>query len=363
MALDFYGLKALVMQELRPVRMKNPEFQKKRELADALQSRLSTNGDTFALLREDGTVNLYGKRNPKFKAVEQWKNVKAIAMGEDHIVGLLYDHTLVAAGKNDKLYRACNVDKLNGADGVCCTNRETFFLQNGVVSNTTDDSVYDSTYSNVEGIVQITCSRFRLAVLLSKGTVLAASERMDGKHSKMGAVSKWRNIVQIARSDEHIMGLRSDGTVLVDGNKDSIYNHFDACEWTNIVSIACSSFAAIGLRADGTVATLRNKQETGKWRNILAVGCYGQFVYGVRSDGAVLFSGYKPPCRTVITDGKIFENAETILADFARQEADGTQKLQFAKDRQRNQLCRYCGGTFRGVIAKVCTACGKKKDY
>ena len=33
------------------------------------------------------------------------------------------------------------------------------------------------------------------------------------------------------------------------------------------------------------------------------------------------------------------------------------------KDRMKNKVCRYCGGTFKGVFSKSCTKCGKPKDY
>lgn len=26
-------------------------------------------------------------------------------------------------------------------------------------------------------------------------------------------------------------------------------------------------------------------------------------------------------------------------------------------------LCKYCGGTFKGLFTKKCASCGKEKDY
>ena len=31
--------------------------------------------------------------------------------------------------------------------------------------------------------------------------------------------------------------------------------------------------------------------------------------------------------------------------------------------RRHSNKCSFCGGNFKGVFTKVCTACGKAKDY
>ena len=35
---------------------------------------------------------------------------------------------------------------------------------------------------------------------------------------------------------------------------------------------------------------------------------------------------------------------------------------KMAEYRSRN-VCQYCGGSFRGLLAKTCSKCGRKKDY
>ncbi len=33
------------------------------------------------------------------------------------------------------------------------------------------------------------------------------------------------------------------------------------------------------------------------------------------------------------------------------------------RQRRADDLCQYCGGTFKGLFSKICTKCGKPKDY
>lgn len=37
--------------------------------------------------------------------------------------------------------------------------------------------------------------------------------------------------------------------------------------------------------------------------------------------------------------------------------------LKTLEQNKKNKLCRYCGGNFKGVFTKVCSNCGKPKDY
>ncbi len=41
------------------------------------------------------------------------------------------------------------------------------------------------------------------------------------------------------------------------------------------------------------------------------------------------------------------------------------KELQMISERDRinNKCCRYCGGSFKGLFTKVCSKCGKPKDY
>ena len=50
-----------------------------------------------------------------------------------------------------------------------------------------------------------------------------------------------------------------------------------------------------------------------------------------------------------------------------KKQAEERKKEEETKKQQetyRNTgVCQYCGGSFKGIFSKVCTQCGKKKDY
>lgn len=42
---------------------------------------------------------------------------------------------------------------------------------------------------------------------------------------------------------------------------------------------------------------------------------------------------------------------------------EGSAWFKQREKRRQENLCPYCGGTFRGVFTKICSKCGKPKDY
>lgn len=65
--------------------------------------------DFYAMLEEDGTVRLGGEPVLELEmAVSDWQDIVAVAAGNQHLLGLKKDGTVVAAGKNQDLQ--CEVD-------------------------------------------------------------------------------------------------------------------------------------------------------------------------------------------------------------------------------------------------------------
>ena len=132
----------------------------------------------------------------------------AIAASDEHMVGLKFDGTVVACGKND--------------DGQCDVSHWTY-------------------------IVAVATSYEHTVGLKSDGTVLACGKNDDSQCN----VSGWTDIVEIAAGNFHTVGLKSDGTVVACG-----YNEYGQCNvsgWTDIVEIAAGNFHTVGLKSDGTV--------------------------------------------------------------------------------------------------------------
>ena len=122
------------------------------------------------------------------------------------------------------------------------------------------------------------------------GTVVARGYNKDGRCD----VSGWTDIVEIAASEKHTVGLKSDGTVVACG-----YNHYGQCDvshWTDIVAVATSYEHTVGLKSDGTVLACGKNDDSqcnvSGWTDIVAVAASNAHTVGLKSDGTVVACGW-----------------------------------------------------------------------
>lgn len=101
-----------------------------------------------------------------------------------------------------------------------------------------------------------------------------------------GFVSEWEDLVTISTSNNHTVGLRSDGTVVARG----LYGT-DVSDWTDIVAISAGGDSTVGLKADGAVVITGTDYDVSDWRNIVAVDAGGNHAVGLRSNGTVIATG------------------------------------------------------------------------
>lgn len=191
------------------------------------------------------------------------------------------------------------------------------------------------------------------------------------------------------------MGLRANGTVVKCNNRKKDVN---IESWKNIVAISSSNFVSVGLKDDGTVVAkfrLPYDDEVIDWKNIAAIAGWSRTIVGLRSDGTLLttskyyreeLSHWKDimPVSTAKTfeedrqqkieiiranHSKIAERQEEErLAEEKRKEEERQEiercKEEIEKRTRRSQgVCQYCGGAFKGLFSKKCSACGRPKDY
>lgn len=135
--------------------------------------------------------------------------------------------------------------------------------------------------------------------LRSDGTVIAAGSDWDDRCD----VGNWKDIVAISCGDNYTIGLHVDGTVVITGEYKS---QFDVENWRDIVAVDGDSRHMVGLRADGTVAVVSHVDEEdnveedyeeyeeekfwGKvsdWSNIVSMDRGEDFMVGLRADGTV----------------------------------------------------------------------------
>lgn len=344
-------------------------------------------GGHIVALRCDGTVVATGDNTQGQCNVSDWRDIIAIATGENHTVGLKSDGTVVAVGDNEK--GQCNVSGWKDIVALDAGKAITVGLKSDgtiVISQSHNSYASDELAKalNWKDIVAIAVGLHSDTIvgLKSDGTVVA-TERFRNEEFLY-----WGNEIVAISGD---MGLRANGTVTqysYGGNKRI---DADIESWKNIVAISSSSFVSVGLKDDGTVVAkfrLPYDDEVIDWKNIVAIAGWCRTIVGLRSDGTV-FTTSKHYREEVshwkdimpVSTAKTFEEdrqqkIEIISANHskivARQEEERLaeekrkeeERKEMEKSTRRSQgVCQYCGGAFKGLFSKKCSVCGRPKDY
>ena len=195
--------------------------------------------------------------------------------------------------------------------------------------------------------------------------------------------SKWKYIVSIATGCGHTIGMKSDGTVVATGLNEN--GQCNVSEWRDIVAVCAGAFHSVGLKSDGTVvATGLNKDgqcNVSEWRDIVAIHTNDTRTIGVKADGTAVAVGdnvygqcnvseWKDVATPIIAKTKeefklkYNERRKKVKEAMIKKEQEQKKRLQEIHDfRKTKGVCCHCGGNFKGLFAKVCTQCGKRKDY
>lgn len=300
--------------------------------------------------------------------VSNWKNIIAISAGRFHTVGLKQDGTVVST-------------RYRGQD-------EYYFGQDCVTS--------------WKNIIMIDAADDSSVGLTIDGNVVC---------TKRNSSVNWKDILYVFVQKSEIFGLRADGKLLrTSDNKLPSDVAIDSVE-----VVRMSPGLAISLTKNAMLKASPSYKSVEEKINVLnevasIAGLYNLIV--LKKDGTVealpSLSGNKngecnvsdwkdiaqPPKEKTFSE--LLENEKARLKQFeeAKVAAAQAKKLELqqkkeeeqrkiaeaeaerkriAEEKQRKKaiqekyckegLCRYCGGTFKGLIFKVCTQCGHKKDY
>ena len=267
-------------------------------------------------LKLDGTVVGKGKEFNNKCDVMTWKDIKAIAVGDEHTVGLRADGTVVAtAGDPFKRLERPDSENLVNIDSrgfvshwedvvaIAAGKSHIVGLRaDGTVLASGDNLFGQCKVSGWKEIVSIQAGGSRTVGIKRDGTVVASGRNNHGQCN----VSEWRNIISVAMGDLHTVGLRSDGTVVAVGyNEDG---RCDVSDWTDVVAIAVGNGFTVGLRANGTVVAVGNDENgqcrVSDWDHVVAVSTdmFSLHLAALRSDGTVLATGYNEDGRCEVSD-------------------------------------------------------------
>lgn len=132
----------------------------------------------------------------------------------------------------------------------------------------------------------ISAGDYHIVGLKSNGTVVAVGNNSHGEC----CVKEWYGIAAVSAGFGHTVGLRFDGTVVAVG-----YNEYGQCNvsgWRDIVAISAGNFYTVGVKKDGTVVAV-GKNDYGQcnvedWQDIIAVSAREYFTIGLTSYGTVV---------------------------------------------------------------------------
>ena len=132
----------------------------------------------------------------------------------------------------------------------------------------------------------------------TNGTVVTAGNN----DSRQCNVSGWEDIVAVCAGRYHTAGLKTDGTVVATkipfynrSHEQINYSQCDVGDWKDIVAISAGTWHTVGLKADGTVVAVGvnwgGQCNVSGWKEIVAISAGSCHTVGLESDGTVVAVG------------------------------------------------------------------------
>ena len=302
-------------------------------------------GEYIVGLKANGTVDVVGDKYYRSKT-KDWRDIIAIAAGDNHVVGLKADGTVISDGLGVK-----HVDSKEGSvESIPCKQCNTKDWRN---------------------IVAIAAGNYHTVGLKKDGTVVAVGDNNFGQCNTLN----WSNVVAVFADESFTVGLKADGTVVAVGEsigqrnttlrnayincnlpfKNSDFTVDNTHNWKDIVVVADGGNHRVGLKADGTVVACGLNSDgqcnTTDWRDIVAVFTGRSNTYGLKADGSIVATGENNDQSNVIIS---WEN-------IGYPSEEQVEKMKQSLRWQAEGKCPKCGGDTTGL--GKCKSCGKGGCY
>lgn len=141
------------------------------------------------------------------------------------------------------------------------------------------------------GQAKIVGSADAIIGLRSDGTVIVFDP--NGIFSSFG-INTWTNLVDICIGSRHVVGLKPNGTLALAGSNSS--GQLNISAWTQIKAVAAGPSHTVGLKSDGTVVAEGDNTygqcDVSAWTDIISVETSEFHTVGLKSDGTVVAVGY-----------------------------------------------------------------------
>ncbi len=218
-------------------------------------------------LQENGVAKIAGTYNKQeIYDLENWNNLIDIAAGEQFVVGLRFDGTVIADGHNgDGQINIADwnsvIDIDAGARFTVALTEDKQLLFTGYCNNQIKD--FEDHKDEWENVISISASggekggigKGHTVGLTSDGTLVAVGDNTYGQ-CDFSDTEKWSGIIKVATGDWYTVGLKSDGTVVMTGENFENYKYIDEGildQYDNIVDIAAGYGQTLLLTSDGEI--------------------------------------------------------------------------------------------------------------
>lgn len=207
--------------------------------------QISTFANHTLGLKSDGTVVAAGSNYQEQCEVYDWEDIVCVAAGSQHSVGLKSDGTVVTAGANGS--GQCDVDEWKDIVYVAANGTSTFGLtEDGRIK--VAGSFQNRNLNNWQDVVSFSVSANHVAGVHSDGTISTVGTNDRGQR---GGLEGKRDLVQTAVGYGFTAGLKNNGKVWVNGCDE--HNEHAAMQWTDIVTIGTGTEHILGIKSDGTL--------------------------------------------------------------------------------------------------------------
>ena len=199
---------------------------------------------------------------------KEWTDIVEICSGYYSTVGLKADGTIVGVHF--------------GHNNVVSPGKTYTYLYDGLNYLNQDEwkDLVDISVSN-DGTIISGVKKDGTVVIHNSGGALADLDETE----------KWKDIKMLSVSDEHAVGLKSDGTVVATG--DNFHNECKVNDWTDVIKVYAENDYTIGLKSDGTLLVTGGgigykKESLEKWKNIVELATNYRSIIGLKSNGTIV---------------------------------------------------------------------------
>ncbi len=129
----------------------------------------------------------------------------------------------------------------------------------------------------------------KACISFSKADGYQDSQQLHDECYKKACKAFKNNNTTIAAGYQNTVGVKTDGTVRVVGNR-RYFDNFDVDYWTGIVSVSVGNYYTVGLTKDGTMRYAGDYEciDAQYWEDIVAISSGPHHVVGLKDDGTVV---------------------------------------------------------------------------